>query len=82
MSLHSKVERLDDRVKPEPSRKSPEARARMSAGLDEIAAARREGRAPSREAAPYPRTGIEPWLRYSSMGVVNTQEICSMVLIW
>ena len=51
MSLHSRLERLDDRVKPEPSRKSPEARARISAALVEIAAARHEGRVPSQEAA-------------------------------
>jgi hypothetical protein len=51
MSLHRRLERLEDRVKPEPSRKSSEARAHMRAALDEIAAARREGRAPSAEAA-------------------------------
>jgi hypothetical protein len=40
---------LEERAKPEPSR-NPEARARMKAYLDELAAAKREGRALSAEA--------------------------------
>jgi hypothetical protein len=50
MSVHRRLERLEVRVVPEPSRKSSEARARMKASLDEFAAAKREGRAPSAEA--------------------------------
>jgi hypothetical protein len=50
MSVHRRLERLEDRVKPESPRRNPEARARMKAVLDEVAAARREGRAPSAEA--------------------------------
>jgi hypothetical protein len=51
MSVHRRLERLEVRVVPEPSRKkSSEARARMKASLDEFAAAKREGRAPCAEA--------------------------------
>jgi hypothetical protein len=49
MSVHRRLERLEERAKPEPSR-NPEARARMKAYLDELAAAKREGRALSAEA--------------------------------
>jgi cytochrome P450 len=50
-NIRRRLELLEDRAAPEtPSEARSEARARMRAYLDEIAAARREGRAPSEEA--------------------------------
>ena len=45
--LGGRLRRLEVAAGP---RSGPEARARMKAALDELAAARREGRPPSREA--------------------------------
>ena len=47
MGLKDRLEALKARATPE---RDPEVRARMKAVLDELAAARREGRPPSREA--------------------------------
>ena len=49
MGLKDRLEALKARATPEPP-PHPETRARMKAALDELAAARREGRPPSREA--------------------------------
>ena len=49
MGLSDRLRRLEARTEPERPR-DPEVRARMNALLDELANARREGRAPSREA--------------------------------
>ncbi len=47
MGLSDRLRRLEAEAKPQ---RNPETRARMKAVLDELAAARREGRPPSREA--------------------------------
>ncbi len=47
--MNRRLEALEARAEPELPR-NPEARARMRALLDELAAARREGRPPSPEA--------------------------------
>jgi hypothetical protein len=49
-NLEKRLEALEVRKSPEPFRSS-EARVRMKTVLDEIAAARREGKAPHEEAA-------------------------------
>ncbi len=46
-SIERRLEALEGRAPPEPAEARSEVRARMKAVLDEIAAARREGRAPS-----------------------------------
>lgn len=48
-SLEDRLRKIEQRVIPEPSR-NPHIRARMKRLLDEVAATRREGRAPSPEA--------------------------------
>jgi hypothetical protein len=49
-SLERRLEALEGRMPPPENAERSEVRARMRAALDEIAAARREGRAPSAEA--------------------------------
>ncbi len=51
MGLKDELHRLRKGAEAAPDRPNPDNRARMKAVLDELAAAKREGRAPSPEAA-------------------------------
>jgi cytochrome P450 len=50
-SLERRLEALEGRATPPENKERSEARERMRAVLDELAAAKREGREPSEEAA-------------------------------